>query len=97
MKKSVVALVLAGVAASCISFGAYAADDQTAANDPGRDWRIALYNAREKGQPDQNQDIHLTAQEKADVEANKDRTEVDANDVHQGGRDWRIALKNAGK
>ena len=85
MKKITMALAAAGIALSCISMGVQAADG-TAAGDPGRDWRIALYNAEKKGQPDQNQDIHLSAQQNADV-----------NDVHQLGRDWRIALKNAGK
>lgn len=97
MKKVTMALAAAGIALSCISMGVQAADS-TAAGDPGRDWRIALYNAEKKGQPDQNQDIHLTAREKADVESNKDAVQkADVNDVHQQGRDWRIALKNAGK
>ena len=78
--------------------GTPVAEYSTAAGDPGRDWRIALYNAEKKGQPDQNQDIHLSAQQKADVESNKDAVQkADVNDVHQQGRDWRIALKNAGK
>lgn len=97
MKKITMALVAAGIALSCISMGVQAADG-TAAGDPGRDWHIALYNAEKKGQPDQNQDIHLSAQQKADVESNKDAVQIaDVNDVHQQGRDWRIALKNAGK
>lgn len=82
MKKVTMALAAAGIALSCISMGVQAADS-TAAGDPGRDWRIALYNAEKKGQPDQNQDIHLTAQEKADVESNKDAVQkADVNDVH---------------
>lgn len=97
MKKITMALAAAGIALSCISMGVQAADG-TAAGDPGRDWRIALYNAEKKGQPDQNQDIHLSAQQKADAESNKDAVQkADVNDVHQQGRDWRIALKNAGK
>ena len=68
MKKITMALAAAGIALSCISMGVQAADG-TAAGDPGRDWRIALYNAEKKGQPDQNQDIHLSAQQKADVES----------------------------
>ena len=96
MKKTTMLLAGAAIAMSCISMGVQAAD-QTG-SDPGRDWRIAIYNANRKGQPDQNQDIHLTAEQKADVNANKDKVEKpDVNDVHQQGRDWRIALKNAGK
>ena len=83
MKKITLALAAAEIALSCISMGVQAADG-TAAGDPGRDWRIALYNAEKKGQPDQNQDIHLSAQQKADVESNKDAVQkADVNDVHQ--------------
>ena len=53
MKKITMALAAAGIALSCISMGVQAADG-TAAGDPGRDWRSALYNAEKKGQPDQN-------------------------------------------
>lgn len=94
MRKTVVALILAGVAASCISFDTYAADMQNGAADPGHDWRIALHNARQKGSPDQNQDTHLTAQEKAEVE-NREREKMDTDTTHPEGHDWRIALKNA--
>ena len=48
MKKITMALAAAGIALSCISMGVQAADG-TAAGDPGRDWRIALYNAEKKG------------------------------------------------
>lgn len=47
MKKVTMALAAAGIALSCISMGVQAADG-TAAGDPGRDWRIALYNAEKK-------------------------------------------------
>ncbi|WP_297016066.1 hypothetical protein [uncultured Dialister sp.] len=97
MKKLTMALAGAAIALSCVAIGVQAAEP-TAAGDPGRDWRIALYNAEKKGAPDQDQSIHLTASEKAEVESNKDAVQkADVNDVHQQGRDWRIALKNAGK
>lgn len=97
MKKLTVAVAAATIALSCVAFGVQAAD-QSNAGDPGRDWRIALYNAKHKGQPDQDQSIHLDAQQKADAEEGKDTVkQADVNDVHQQGRDWRIALKNAGK
>ena len=91
MKKLTMAIAAAGLALACVSVGVQAAD-----NDPGRDWRIALYNAQKKGAPDQDQSIHLTAQQKEEVvQDQKDQEKVDPNDVHQQGRDWRIALQNA--
>ncbi|HJI73082.1 MAG TPA: hypothetical protein OIM03_02190 [Veillonellaceae bacterium] len=95
MKKLTMAIAAAGLALACVSVGVQAADP-AAANDPGRDWRIALYNAQKKGAPDQDQSIHLTAQQKEEVvQDQKDQEKVDPNDVHQQGRDWRIALQNA--
>ena len=66
MKKLTMAIAAAGLALACVSVGVQAADP-AAANDPGRDWRIALYNAQKKGAPDQDQSIHLTAQQKEEV------------------------------
>ena len=79
MKKLTMAIAAAGLALACVSVGVQAADP-AAANDPGRDWRIALYNAQKKEEVVQDQ---------------KDQEKVDPNDVHQQGRDWRIALQNA--
>ena len=97
MKKLTMAIAAAGLALACVSVGVQAADP-AAANDPGRDWRIALYNAQKKGAPDQDQSIHLTPQQKEEVVRDqKDQEKVDPTDVHQQGRDWRIALYNAQK
>ena len=84
MKKLTMAIAAAGLALACVSVGVQAADP-AAANDPGRDWRIALYNAQKKGAPDQDQSIHLTAQQKEEVvQDQKDQEkEQDQNQAQQ--------------